>query len=245
MKAVCLVVLILGFYYPLYSQLNMTDSLARYQAILSAKQKYQKVISGNSHAYNGEEYVSPIKEKKEIGDPYYFDYDWLEGIVYYDNQLYEDLALRYDIHQDKLLVEYSQGYESIELIKERINYFKINGHTFVRLSPTSDQPDVKEGFYDILFDGNLKIYVRRYKTILEIMDQQIMKVEYINKSKLFLFKDKRFFVINKKNDAFNALAEHKSEIKRFLSKENIRFKSNPELTLVAIANYYDHLKKVK
>ncbi len=48
MKAACLVVLIVVFSLPTYSQSNRADSRARYHAIISAKQKYQRVIQGIS-----------------------------------------------------------------------------------------------------------------------------------------------------------------------------------------------------
>lgn len=229
--------------YSVHAQLSKADSLTLYQTISSAQQKYNATIAGNSQVYNGPEYVSPLQDKKIIGDPYYFDYDWQEGSVFYNYQHYENISLRYDLFEDKLLVEYSQGYESIALNTAGIKYFNMNGHTFVWLSSSTVKSGITEGFYDHLYDGKSNVYVKRYKVIKEIMDQNIMKVEYIEKSKLFLHKDGKFITIGAKRDALNAFEAYKSELKKFLSRENIKFKSDPETALVAMATYYDQLKK--
>jgi hypothetical protein len=187
--------------------------------------------------------VSPVQQKKVIGDPYYFDYDWQEGSVHYNDHLYEKVSLRYDLLEDKLLLEFSQGYESIALIADRINYFVINDHTFVRLSPSTNIPTIGEGFYDFIYDGQSKVYVKRYKVIKEITDQGIMTVEYIDKQKLFLQQGEKFNSIRTKRDALNAFGVHKTEVRKFLDRENIQFNSNPEVALVAMATFNDQLKK--
>jgi hypothetical protein len=70
-----------------------------------------------------------------------------------------------------------------------------------------------------------------------------MTIEYIEKSKLYLHKEGKWITIGAKRDALTAFDDHKSEIKKFLSRENINYKSNLEKALVAMANYYDQLKK--
>lgn len=226
-----------------HAQLSKADSLALHQSIYVARQKYNEVIGGNSQVYNGPEYVSPVQQKKVIGDPYYFDFDWQQGSVHFSDHLYEHVSLRYDLLKDKLLVEFSQGYESIELITNRIKYFVIQDHTFVRLSPSADKSTMEEGFYDLIYNGQSKVLVKRYKVIKEISDQGIMTVEYIDKQKLFLQQGERFTPIRVKRDALNAFGENKTEIRKFLVREKIQFKSDPEMSLAAMATFNDQMQK--
>lgn len=236
-------VLFMLFSTTMQAQLSKVDSLMLHQSIYAARQKYNEAIGGNSHVYNGPEYVSPVQQKKVIGDPYYFDYDWQEGSVHFSDHLYENVSLRYDLLKDNLLLEFSQGYESIELITNRIKYFVIHDHTFVRLSPSAGQSTMEEGFYDLVYDGQSKVVVKRYKVIKEITDQGIMTVEYIEKRKLFLQQGERFIPIRVKRDALNAFAANKTELRKFLAREKIHFKSDPEMALAAMATVNDQLQK--
>ncbi len=226
-----------------HAQLSKADSLALYQSIHAARQKYNEAIGGNSQVYNGPEYVSQVQQKKVIGDPYYFDFDWQQGSIHFSDHLYEHVSLRYDLLKDKLLVEFSQGYESIELITNRVKYFVIHDHTFVRLSPSADKSPMEEGFYDLIYDGQSKVLVKRYKVTKDISDQGIMTVEYIEKRKLFLQQGERFIPIRVKRDALNAFGENKTEVRKFLVREKIQFKSDPEMALAAMATFNDQMQK--
>jgi hypothetical protein len=219
------------------------DTLTRSNAIYVTKQVYQSAIAGNSQVFNGIDHIDPLQKKKLNGTPYFLSEEWQEGFVFYDNQLYENASLRYNLFLDKLLIEHVQSHATIEMINEKIKYFGISNHTFVWLSNSTAQSDIKEGFYEVLSSGNTKVYARRYKTIKEVADQKVMVTEFLDKRKLYLFKDKQYFTITNKGSALNAFGDDKSEIKKFLSQEKLNFRSDPEGALVAIANYYDDLKK--
>jgi len=227
----------------IYGQPAGVDTLARSNAIYITKQAYQSVIAGNSQVFNGIEHIDPLQKKKLSGIPYFLNDEWQEGFVFYDDHLYENVSLRYNLFLDKLLIEHVQSHATIEMITEKIKYFGISNHTFIWLSNSTPQNDIKEGFYEVLYSGNTKVYARRYKTIKEVADQKVMVTEFLDKRKLFLFKGEKYFAITNKGSALNAFGDDKSEIKKFLSQERLNFRSDPEGVLVAIAKHYDDLKK--
>ena len=242
-KAPCVLASLILYSFFAYGQPAGVDTLARSNAIYLTKQAYQSAIAGNSQVFNGIDYIDPLQKKKLNGTPYFLNDEWQEGFVFYGDQLFENVSLRYNLFLNKLLIEHVQSHATIEMILEKIKYFGISNHTFVWLSNSTTQSDVKEGFYEVLYSGKTKVYARRYKTIKEVADQKVMVTEFLDKRKLYLFKDEQYFAITNKGSALNAFGEDKSEIKKFLSQEKLNFRSDPESALVAIANYYDDLKK--
>jgi hypothetical protein len=226
-----------------YGQLSTADTLARHNAIYLTKLAYQSAIAGNAQVFNGIEHIDPLQKKKLNGNPYFLSDEWQDGFVFYGDQLYERVYLLYNLFLDKLLIEHVQSHVTIELIPEKIKYFGISNHTFVWLSNSSAQTDIKDGFYEILYSGDTKVYARRYKTIKEVADQKVMVTEFLDKRKLYLFKDERYFTITNKGSALNAFGDDKAEIKKILSQKKLNFRADPEGALVVIANYYDELKK--
>jgi len=226
-----------------YGQKLNTDSLVRLNAIQVAKLNYQNMTAGSSRLNNGVDYFDALHDKKQIGHPYFISDDWEEGFVFYDGQLYEHILLRYNLLEDNIHIDHSQTHSTIKLIVEKIKYFGINNHTFVWIA-SDPEKIIKEGFYDILYDKDkLKVIARRYKTTLDITEGKVMEVKFVDKTKLFLFKDGKYYAITNKNSALNAFGESKSQIKKFLSQSKINFQSEPETALTAIAEYYDALKK--
>lgn len=219
-----------------------TDTLARDNAIAAAKLQYQKTIAGNSQLFNGVEYFDPLNSKKQIGHPYYSSDDWEEGFVHYDGQLYEHIFLRYNILEDNIVIDHIQSHATIKLIVEKIKYFGINNHTFIWLESDPDHV-ITKGFYDLLYTNKSKVIARRYKATIENAGEKVMEATFVNKTKLFLFKDEKYYSITKKNSVLQAFGEYKPQIKKFLSGSKISFRSDPEAALIAIAGYYDNLKK--
>jgi len=223
-----------------YGQLSAADSVLRSNSIHQAKEIYKTAIAGNAQVFNGVEYIDPLQKKKLDGIPYFLNDEWQDGFVFYGDQLYEDVSLRYDLFLNKLLIEHIQSHATIELIIERIKYFGIGNHTFVWLA---DSGDFKEGFHEILYSGNVKVYTKRYKNITEVIDQKVMVTKFLDKTKLFLYKDGQYVAIINKSSALNAFGEDKPAIKKFISQMKINFRSDPEMALTAMAKYYDELKK--
>lgn len=225
-----------------FGQELTTGTLAREGAIETAKLNYQKAIAGNSQLFNGMEYVDPLDNKKQIGHPYYFNDDWEEGFVYYDGQLYEHVLLRYNILEDNLLIDHAQSHATIKMNIEKIKYFGINKHTFVWLESDPGNT-IEEGFYDLLYSDKSKVYARRYKTTIDIAEEKVMEVKFVDKIKLFLVRGDKYYTITNKNSALNAFGDFKSQMKKFISQDKINFRSDLEAALIAMTAYYDELNK--
>lgn len=223
-----------------YGQLKSADSLLRNNSIFLIKQTYEAKVNGNSQLFNGIEYIDPFLKKSLSGSPYFLTEEWQKGFVFYGDQLYENASLRYNLFQDKLLIEHPQSHVTIELITKKIKYFGMEGHIFIWLS---GEDDLKEGFHDLLYEGKTMVYARRYKAMNEMIDQKVMITKLSDKTKLLLFKDETYFAISNKSSALNAFGDKKTEVKKFLSQEKINFRTDPERALVAMAKFYDEERK--
>lgn len=226
-----------------FGQGPRSDTLAHHNAILLTKKIYQSIIGGNATVFNGIEYIDPLHKKTLNGNACFLTDEWQEGFLFYDDQFYEQVSLQYNLFLNKVIIEHIQSHASIELINDKIKYFGIGNHIFVRLSALPEQSEIKEGFYDVLADGDTKVYVRRYKTIKEVAGQKIMVTEFLDKTRLFLFKDEQYTAITNKHSALNAFGKNKPELKKFLAQEKINFRSNPEIAMIALASHYDELNK--
>src|SRR5687768_12338259 len=64
---------------------------------------YNASIHDQSRLYNGSDYILYVPQKEE--HPYFMQDDWANGSVVYEHQLYENVALLYDVHQDQVITE--------------------------------------------------------------------------------------------------------------------------------------------
>jgi hypothetical protein len=223
----------------LFGQALKSDSLALRSSRQFITNFYDENLGENTRLYNGIEVIDPFQRKVIEGFPYFAIDDWQEGSIFYDDQLYENIPLLFDVYQNRVLVDHPRSHAKIELISEKIKYFTVSDKYFVQLeSPIA-------GFYQELYGGEIKIYARHYKTIQEKIEAKSMITEFISKRKLYILRDGTYYTITTKKSALNVLKENKNELNKLLSQEKISFKKNKEYALARMGHYFDQLKAIR
>lgn len=219
---------------------TLADTSFLAASIANTKNVYQGFIRGNAHLYNGTEHrgYQPVNEEH----PYFISDDWAVGSIVYDNELNENVPMMYDIRNDRVVIDHFSSRNKIELVSKKIFEFNIQGHTFITLRPNTANEQIQEGFYDQLYKGNVKVYARRTKQYEERIEANVLIPTFIEKNKYFLEKDGKYFPVNSKASALDALNDKRKMLKQYLSKSGIRYKKEKEKWLVMLAGYYDSLK---
>jgi hypothetical protein len=214
-----------------------TDQSSQENAIAA----YYKFIGANNHLYNGSEYVTGVY--RETMHPYFKAIWFSNGEVFYDGVLYHDVPLMYDIITDQVITNRFQMSFRIVLVSNKIEYFTLLGHTFVRITQDSVSKSViGTGFFDRLYDGKVKVYAKRFKKREELLRNNEL-IERIDEHNLFyVMKGGIYYSVQNKKSLWEVFQDHKSEIRKYLRKNGIKFRENPELAIMKSAAYYDQIK---
>lgn len=224
-----------AFFHISHAQSIREDSTFLQEAQMHAIDLYTKNMGTQSHLFNGSEHIVYNSIAKE--HPYY-QADWSDGIVFYDGELYESIPLLYDLSTDKLIIENANG-RPLQLISEKIKYFILDGHTHVYLP----EDKIIKGFYDLLYNGEIKIYARRKKTLQKNISGTELEIKFKETVRYYLSKNENYILIRNKKDVLSALLDQKTELKRFVRENHLRFKSNLEVALTRMAQFYDQISK--
>ncbi|UZH54321.1 hypothetical protein JRG66_10000 [Salinimicrobium tongyeongense] len=131
----------------------------------------------NTDLANGTEYVE--QHIIQSNDHKYFQtMVYLNGNVVYNGQPYYKLDLQYNVYDDLLLtrIPTAGGATLIQLHKENVQAFNIDGHSFIALKRTSDE---KPQFYEILLEGNNTLLLKKHrKKIKKHLDQNFTYFEF-------------------------------------------------------------------
>lgn len=196
---------------------------------------YEKWMGGQSHLYNG------VDRKAYPGSieflPFYAP-DWEDGSVFYDQELYVNVPLMYDLISDKLIVSHYYTHSEIELINKKVDWFSILDHTFIHLGNDPSE-GIGDGFYELLYDGNVKLFTKRKKIIEEQIVANKLELEVNAINQYFIYKDGNYFQVKKQSSALAALSDKKKELQVFSKKNNLDFRRRTELSLVQLVRYYD------
>ena len=118
----------------------------------------------------------------------------------------------------------------------------MNGHLFERLREDSSGV-ISEGFYERLHNGNVKVYVKRTKTLTSRAAANELVYTFDERNRIYLFKDNRYYPVKSKKSVLNVLNDKKPEIRAALKSENIVFKKDREHAIVRMTQVYDSTPK--
>jgi hypothetical protein len=208
---------------------------------LAAARQYQQSlydgsIRGQSRLFNGTEHRDYLAQSDE--NPYFNIDDWQYGFIYYDDVRYDSVAMFYDLSRDQVITEHMLTGAKIELIAKKISSFQMDGHLFERLYKDSAGV-ISEGFYERLYNGPTKVYVRRTKQLSSRPSGNELVYTFDQRNRIYLKKGNHYYPVKTKKSVFRVLGDKKPALRAMLKNEEIKFKVAREHGIVRMAQTYD------
>ncbi|QNF33067.1 hypothetical protein HUW51_10095 [Adhaeribacter swui] len=224
------------------NQTNTADTLNLLTAKNNVTNAYTTSLDNDLHLYNGKEYLSYDKYYLK-GHQFYKSSEEQEGAVYYEGHLYTKISLLYDVVLDQIVVSEPNGSLQFKLENQKINYFQVHDHVFIRLNAdTLSTSAIRTGFYDLLVDGETQVLAKRIKRIFEDVTPRGMEGEFVIEDKFLIRKNTRYYPVTKKKSVIKVLQNNKKELLKYSRTQHLKFnKEMREASLVKLVQYYNSL----
>jgi hypothetical protein len=216
MKKNYLVFLLLFFFFNCFSQENK-NALVWFDNIVG-----QKNLDINAGIKYSKKYVT-IKGNHN----FLFEDIFYKGTVTYDNQLYTNISLKYDLFEDNLISLATNTFNELSVIlkKDKISSFIINNQKFINLK--------EYGFHKELYNSKKTLLYKKHAK--ERSEKQINNYVY-SKFKLtsnyFIHYNNKRVLLKKKKDWIKLFPKKKSLINNFYKVNKTKLKSNSDAFLV-------------
>ena len=193
---------------------------------------FDKIVgSGNSGLYNG---ILFINEFNVINDKHQFleSSDFLVGSITYDNQIYYNQRLKYDLFRDEILTNPIGTSKNlvIQLRKSKTEGFFLNGHKFIRVDKgPSEQVQEVLGFCEILAEKNTVFLLKKHtKRKEDKKNNEFVYIEFYTKNSYYLFFGQKYQRANTQRDWITIFPDSKKDIKSFFKAYNGLRKSDTD-----------------
>lgn len=167
----------------------------------------------------------------------------LSGVVTIDNQIFENLRLRYDISKDELLIQ-KDAFRIIRTNREWISSFDLifnDEHLhFVNFDiiPT----ERLKGYYRLFYDSDIKIYVKYSKEILPLsITNGLPRFNQVNT--VYIFKNGKYFKVDNLRNLLALLGNEEEQklIKKFIRTNNIKVTIKDPISIKRVVEYYEKI----
>lgn len=205
---------------------------------------YATAIAENSLLFNGTEYY--YDDRSLAGHPFLETTDFVKGTVTYNNILYTDIPLSYDILRDQVVafLPTSGGDIKMKLITEKINAFSIGGRSFVHVIKDS-AANISNGFYEVLHNGKVQLLAKRSKRIQENVSSLGVEKKVEDNNVFYIKKNNKYYEVSSRSSLLDVLNENKSQLSKFIKQSDIRYNKDVEYNIIRAVRYFDQLTPVK
>lgn len=235
---------LLFFCFKANAQYNESDSMQFEKAKEYAVSLYHENIKNESGLYNGSQYVVYAQTIQE-GIPFFEITEPSNGNITYWGVEYKNVPLLYDILKGQIVTVVPSTNYLIKLNTEKVSSFELLNHKFIRIVKDSLNKNVKTGFYDVLYDGQIAVYKKETKTLNEDLSSGKLRTFILDENAFFIKKNNAFYTVSNKSSLLNILKDKKKEIQDFIRKNKLKISKDKDYALPKIAAYYDEISKTQ
>lgn len=208
-------------------------------------------VSGSSHGYGSHDIpYDTLKDNQLLyngrvwrnlylkveGDQFLYSDKFLGGSVTVSSKTFGNLELKYDIYNDEILIKNNKGI-IIQLNKELVDSFAVGYsdgiHRYTKLE--ADSTTSLKGYVEVLYDGNISLYVKYMKKIDPVSaDKKYDNFYQIHR--IYLNKAGTISQIGSRRDIMRIFSDYKHPLKDYIRNNKIRiFRNNPESFIPVVA----------
>jgi len=200
---------------------------------------YYMALGEQAPIYNGNEYIEYALILQE-GHPFFKSSVFTNGDIYFDGMLFLGVPMVYDLIKDQVVIRDFHNIYKINLPASKIQQFILSDHVFVRIVHNNFN-EINTGFYEQLYKGKVGLFAKREKAIIEKHGSQQIDNVVVSTNSYYVMKKDIYYKFKNERSLLKILNDKKKEIQQYFKKNRIKYKDDPERSMVMAIEYYNRL----
>lgn len=202
----------------------------------SLVQSFNRQLANQSRLLNGVSYVDYAGKLE--GNAFLHDNsDFVKSTLVYDDIEFNDVPIIYDLVKDKVVTLLPNGYTKYSLLNDRLTSFTMQNEKFIYFVPIDSTSSQIPGFYKLVHQGQASVLVKYSKAVKEVVDGYGARKKFTARVDYYILLHDKLQRVDRDSDIYKVLGLDKRELKQHLKTKNLRFKREPEQTLVEAVSF--------
>jgi len=201
--------------------------------------EYMKSAKSQSALYYG---IQQEPYPRTTNHPYLKDMLFAKGSLSYNNILYPEVLLKFDLYRNELITT-SPGYRDIVLFPESVDFAELHGQhiTYFRSDSLPGSPST--GYYFLLHSGKCRVLEKQTALLTSYSDSRatLNEQHFVFRTIFYLYKDGVYYTIRNKNSLLKVLNPYRKELKRYISSQRLNYRQYPDVFIFLTVNEYEKL----
>ncbi|WP_157417859.1 hypothetical protein [Aequorivita capsosiphonis] len=198
----------------------------------------------NTSIFTGIEYIE-IEKGSDGFTKFLYPNSFSTGFVSYDGQTYYDIALRFNVYDDKVIVNIGKNSSEkvFEIFAAKVDSFSIDNRKFIQnktLVSKTDKP--VPGFSELIQDSrNIRLFKKLQKgKSTKIKDRTVLFHYKWGSPKYYLLFNDKMHEVNRKKDFIEIFPQFKGELKEQKIDRKM-IKNNPDSEVILLTKTINSL----
>ncbi|MDO6491591.1 hypothetical protein Q4487_01685 [Cellulophaga sp. 3_MG-2023] len=196
----------------------------------------EKTVIYNGFLDDGDGYFEKNRSFENT-NRYYKQFEFFNGSIVYDKQLFNNVKIKYDVFEDELLINLKNSNNNlitIQPINNKVDSFMLNSQYFVNIDNLTVEQGSYNGYVELLLNNeNFQFYKKHIKSRIEKRSNNKLLYQFSDRNYNLLHYNKSLIKIKKIRNLSKIFPEYKSVIRKY----SVNYKSND-------SNIIDLLKKI-
>ena len=204
--------------------------------------KSNPLYSNSNDIINGQKWIN---EKRYSGNPMLEENFWPKADVLYNGVHYREIRMNYDLYKDEIIVFYPEkgqekyvvisrdklsGFSYSDTLKHRNHFYE-----YIELAGISGK-----ALYENASVGKVSLFIKPIKKI-EQTPGESREGKYSGFYEYYLDVGHGYTSFHSKSQLIKLLANHSTEVKRFIRKEKLEINNDLPENIVIVLKYFDGL----
>lgn len=179
---------------------------------------------------------------KVTGDQFFLTSTYLKGSVTFNGRRFDNLDLKYDIHNDELILRI-ESHPVIFMNKEMVDSFSLNfGYrNYNIINAGTDTASILKGYVNVLYDGPSSLYVKYTKKIQPLAVDGKYDL-FFQEHHVYLRRGSEIVPVEGKRKLMNLLEGKKKEVREWLKSNRIKVRQKDPGTYIPVLEFYDRIR---
>ena len=223
-----------------FSQPANDPAATKIRRLLDHAEPYYNV---NEKLVNG--FLYSLPDDRIDGHPYLEDDQWVPGTLFISGDIFDQVLLKYDLTRDDIILKARMAngkFKAIEMTHEHVDSFRLGIRLFVNSRKFTDRNEDMV-YYEQILDKHLT-YVRQHsKHFISQYDVLTPHGRYSNTEtrNYFIDQGKLINVTGRRGFIRFFSKTGRNEIRKFLRKENIRYRNASDAELHRLLEYCNQI----
>jgi hypothetical protein len=212
-----------------------------------AQQSFEEIeklplFSNENEIANGEQWMY---QKKYEGHPFWKDDIWYNGYIIFKGERFDDVSMRYDVHTENIVIlkKLANETRAYTLNKNYLESFalydtKSNNTVVFQYGHLTDS--INKEIYFNAYNGVHGYYIIYRKAVNNRVSERYTG-EFIEAPKLLAHIDGQLIEFKTQADLLKLFGSRKTEIKKFIRQNRIKYKKQSPEVLIPVFQHYDFI----